>query len=92
MGLQQFIKAMKNRKDKEWLDIKELTPLRFMPYVADLFRRVINRDLKGLGDYTNWMGIGGYYHWKLAQLGQLDACPHLWEHPVPEGPVARPSG
>ena len=50
---------MKNQKDKEWLDIKELTPLRFMPYVADLFRRVTNRDLRGLSDYTDWMGIGG---------------------------------
>ena len=68
-GLQKFIKAMKNCKDKEWLDIKELTPLRFMPYVANLFRRITGRDLKGLGDYTDWMGIGGYYHWKLAQLG-----------------------
>ena len=83
---------MKNRKDSEWLDIKELTPLRFMPYVAELFRRITGRDLRGLGDYTEWMGIGGYYHWKLAQLGQLDACPHLWEHPVPAGPVDRPSG
>ena len=37
MGLQKFIKAMQNWKDREWVDIKELTPLRHMPYVADLF-------------------------------------------------------
>ena len=37
-------------------------------------------------------GSRGYYHWKLAQLGQLQACPHLQGHPVPNGPLARPSG
>ena len=83
---------MKNRKDKEWLDMKELTPLKFMPYVADLFRRVTSRDLVGLGDHHDWMGRGGYYHWKLAQLGQLDACSRLRDYPPPEGPIDRPSG
>ena len=92
LGIQRFVKAMKNRKDKEWLDIKELTPLRFMPYVAELFRRITGRDLRGLGDCTDWIGIGGYYHWKLAQMGQLDACARLHGHPVPSGPVNRPSG
>ena len=78
---------MKNRKDSEWLDIKELNPLRFMPYVAALFKKVTKIDLKGLGDCTDWIGIGGYYHWKLAQLGQLDACSCVQGHPVPPGPV-----
>ena len=45
-GLQRFIKAMKNWKDTEWLDIKELTPLRFMPYVADLFRKVTGQPVQ----------------------------------------------
>ena len=51
---------MKNRKDHEWVDIKELTPLKFMPYVAKLFRNITSRDLKDLGDYMGWVGIGGY--------------------------------
>ena len=74
VGIQRFIKAMKNRKDREWVDIKELTPLKFMPYVAKLFRNITGRDLKGLGDYMGWVGIGSYYHWKLLELGQLSAC------------------
>ena len=31
VGIQRFITAMKHRKDSEWVDIKELTPLEFMP-------------------------------------------------------------
>ena len=92
MGIQRFIKAMKNRKDHVWVDIKELTPLKFMPYVAELFRNITGRDLKGLGDYTGWVGIGGYYHWKLSELGQLSACTCLQGQPVPDGPITRPSG
>ena len=73
------------------MDIKELSPLKFMPYMAELFKNVTGRDLKGLGDFTGWVGLGGYYQWKLAQLGQLHACPHLQGHPVPDGPIAQPS-
>ena len=51
VGIQRFIKAMKNRKDHEWVDIKELTPLKFMPYMAELFWNITGRDLKGLSDY-----------------------------------------
>ena len=92
VGIQRFIKAMKNWKDCEWVDIKELTPLKFMPYVAELFRNITGRDLKGLSDYMGWVGIGGYYHWKLLELGQLSACPHLQGLPVPNGPITQPSG
>ena len=92
VGIQRFLKAMKNRKDSEWVDIKELTPLKFMPYMAKLFRNITGRDLKGLGDYAGWVGIGGYYHWKLSELVQLSACPCLQGQPVPDGPIARPSG
>ena len=92
MGIQRFIKAMKNWKDCEWVDIKELTPLKFMPYMAKLFQNITGRDLKGLGDYMGWVGISGYYHWKLLELGQLSACPHLQGLLVPDGPIAQPSG
>ena len=92
VGIQRFIKAMKNWKDREWVDIKELIPLKFMPYMAELFQNITGRDLKGLGDYMGWVGISGYYHWKLLELGQLSACPCLQGLPVPDGPIARPSG
>ena len=83
---------MRNRRAVEWMDIKELSPLKFMPYMAELFKNVTGKDLQGLSDFTGWIGPGGYYHWKLAQLGQLQACPCLRGHQVPKGPVARPSG
>ena len=92
VAIRKFLKAMRNRRASEWTYIKELSPLKFMPYVAELFKNVTGRDLKGLGDFTGWVGLRGYYHWKLAQLGQLHTCPHLQGHPVPDGPVARPSG
>ena len=62
VGIHRFVKAMKEWKDHEWVDIKELTPLKFMPYVAKLFRDITGKDLKGLGDYMGWVGCGGYYH------------------------------
>ena len=82
---------MRNRRAVEWTDIKELSPLKFMPYVAELFKNITGKDLKGLSEFTGWLGLGGYYHWKLAQLGQLQACPRLQGHLAPNGPVARPS-
>ena len=78
----KFLMAMRNRR------AIELSPLKFMPYMAELFKNVIGKDLKGLSEFTGWIGLEGYYHWKLAQLGQLQACPHLQGHPVPNGPVA----
>ena len=87
-----FLKAMKNWKASEWVDIKELSPLKFMPYVAQLFRNITGRDLRGLGDFMGWVGLGSYYHWKLSELGQLSACPCLQGQPVPDRPIARPSG
>ena len=92
VAIQKFLKAMKNRKASEWTDIKELSPLKFMPYVAELFKNITSRDLKGLRDFTGWVGLSSYYHWKLLQLGQLSTCPCLQGQPVPDGPIARPSG
>ena len=36
----KFLAVMTKKKNCEWMDIKELTPLQFMPYVAKLFREV----------------------------------------------------
>ena len=85
---QAFLQAMKLHKEKEWLAIKELEPLNYMGYVAAMFKQVTGHYLKGLSGYTGWMRAGGYYHWKVAELNQLDRCPHLRGIPVPKGPMA----
>ena len=73
-------------KDSEWTDIKELTPLQFMPYVAKLFREVTGKDLQCLGQFT------GYYHWRVVQQGLIHLVPCLQGQPTPRMPNARPSG
>ena len=90
VAIRKFLAVMRKKRAIEWMDIKELSPLNFMPYMAKLFKNVMGKDLKGLSDFTGWVGLRGYYHWKLAQLGQLQACPHLQGQPVPKGPVAQP--
>ena len=91
VAIRKFLAVMRNKRAVEWTDIKELSQLQFMPYMAKLFKNIMGKDLKGLSDFPGWIGLGGYYHWKLAQLGQLQACPCLQGQPVPKGPMARPS-
>ena len=74
------------------MDIKELMPLQFMPYMAKLFREVTRQDLSGLGHFTGWIGLGGYYHWRVAQQGLIHLVPHLTGQPVPRTPDAHASG
>ena len=76
----------------EWTDIKELTPLQFMPYVARLFKEVTNQDLQGLSDFTGWIGQGRYYHWRVVQQGLIHLVPHLARQPRPRTPDAHPCG
>ena len=83
---------MVKKKNHEWTDIKELTPLRFMPYVAKLFREVTGRNLQGLSHFTSWIGVGGYNHWRVVQQGLDHHVPHLAGQPAPRTPNARPSG
>ena len=92
MAITKFLAVMAKKKNREWTDIKELTPLQFMPYVAKLFREVTRQDLSGLGHFTGWIGLGGYYHWRVAQQGLIHHVPHLAGQPVPRTPDARPSG
>ena len=92
VAIREFLVVMRDRRAVEWTDIKELTPLQFMPYVADLFREVTGKDLQGLSRFTGWISLRGYYHWKVAQLGLLHACPCLQGQPMPRGPMAHPSG
>ena len=85
-----FIQAMEEHKG-EWLDIKELAPLRYMHYMAKCFLVTTGPDLKGLGLHTKWIRPQSYYHWKVAKLHQLQHCPHLQGLLVPPGPMEHPS-
>ena len=40
VAITKFLTVMAKKKNCEWMDIKELTPLQLMPYVAKLFREV----------------------------------------------------
>ena len=86
----QFTEHMHTAKD-EWVDIKELTPLQFMPYVQKWFQTTTGIHLKDLDRLVEWIHASGYYHWKVANLGQLHLCPHLSGKKVPRGPIMPPS-
>ena len=88
----KFLTVMAKRKASEWTDIKELTPLQFMPYVAKLFKEVTGQDLQGLSHFTGFIGQGGYYHWRVVQQGLIHLVPHLAGRPMPRTPDAHPSG
>ena len=92
VAITKFLAVMAKKKNREWMDIKELTPLQFMPYVAKLFREVTGQNLSGLGHFTGWIGLGGYYHWRVVQQGLIHHVPHLAEQPAPRTPDAHPSG
>ena len=91
-GHHQVSRGNGQRKASEWTDIKELTPLQFMPYVAKLFKEVTGQDLQGLSHFTGWIGQGGYYHWRVVQQGLIHLVPHLPRQPMPRTPDAHPSG
>ena len=88
----KFLAVMAKRKASEWTDIKELTPLQFMPYVAKLFKEVTDQDLQSLSHFTGWIGQGGYYHWRVVQQGLIHLVHHLAGRPMPRTPDAHPSG
>ena len=92
MAIEKFLSVMAERKAREWMDVKELMPLKFMPYVAKLFKEVTGKDLQGLGQFTGWIDLGGYYHWRVAQQGIIHLVPHLQDQPMPRTPKAHPSG
>ena len=52
----KFIRTMDEWKDSERLDIKELVPLRYMPYVAQCFQETTS--CKGLACIPNGLGPG----------------------------------
>ena len=92
IAIKKFLSEMTERKAQEWTDVKELTPLKFMPYVAKLFKEVTGKDLQGLGQFTGWIGLGGYYHWRVAQQDLIHLVPRLQDQPMLRTPTAHPSG
>ena len=71
MAITKFLAVMAKWKASEWTDIKELTLLQFMPYVAKLSKEVTSQDLQGLSQFTGWIGQGRYYHWRVVQQGLI---------------------
>ena len=61
-----------------------------MRYVDQCFVDSMGHSLKGLGLLTRWIRPRSYYHWKVAELQQLQYCPHLQGMPVPPGPMEHP--
>ena len=92
VAITKFLTVMAKRKAREWTDIKELTPLQFMPYVAKLFKEVTGQDLQGLSHFTGWISQGGYYHWRVVQQGLIHLVPHLAGQSMPRTPDTHPSG
>ena len=74
----------------EWKLIRNNDPLGNLPYMEVQFERVTGYRLVGLGACTEWIRAGTYYHWVIAQQGQLGRCPRLAGIPPPEGPMTPP--
>ena len=92
VAITKFLGVMAKKRNHEWMNIKELMPLKFMPYMAKLFREVSGQNLSGLGHFTGWIGLGGYYHWRVVQQGLIHHVPHFAGQPAPRTPDAHPSG
>ena len=74
----------------EWKSIRNNDPLRYLPYMEAQFERVTGYKLVGLGACMEWIRAGTYYHWVIAQQGQLGRCPRFASTPPPEGPMTPP--
>ena len=74
----------------EWKSIRNNDPLGYLPYMEVQFERVTGYRLVGLGACTEWIRASTYYHWVIAQQGQLGRCPRLAGIPPPEGPMTPP--
>ena len=74
----------------EWKSIRNNDPLGYLPYMEAQFERVTGYKLVGLGACMEWIRAGTYYHWVIAQQGQLGRCPRLAGIPPPQGPMTPP--
>ena len=71
----------------KWKSIRNNDPLGYLPYMDTQFEHVTGYKLVGLGACMEWIRAGSYYHWVIAQQGQLGQCPHLASVPPPQGPM-----
>ena len=74
----------------EWKSIRNNDPLGYLPYMEAQFERVTGYKLVGLGACMEWIRARSYYHWVIAQQGQLGRCPRLAGVPPPQGPMTPP--
>ena len=74
----------------EWKSIRNNDLLGYLPYMEAQFERVTGYKLVGLGACMEWIRAGTYYHWVIAQRGELGRCPRLAGTPPPEGPMMPP--
>ena len=74
----------------EWKSIRNNDPLGYLPYMEVQFERVTGYKLVGLGACMEWIHAGTYYHWVIAQQGQLGRRPRLAGIPPPQGPMTPP--
>ena len=74
----------------EWKSIRNNDSLEYLPYMEKQFERVTGYKLVGLGTCMEWIRAGTYYHWVIAQQGQLGRCPRLAGIPLPVGPMTPP--
>ena len=74
----------------EWKSIRNNDPLGYLPYMETQFERVTGYELVGLGACMEWICARSYYHWAIAQQGQLGRCPRLASVPPPQGPMMPP--
>ena len=74
----------------EWKSIRNNDPLGYLPYMEAQFEWVTGYKLVGLGACTEWIRARSYYHWVIAQQGQLGRCPRLTGVPLPRGPMMPP--
>ena len=77
----------------DWDPLAKLSTHRSGGWKKDLeaqFEQVTGYKLVGLGACTEWIRAGTYYHWVIAQQGQLGRCPRLAGIPPPQGPMMPP--
>ena len=74
----------------EWKSIRNNDLLGYLPYMETQFEWVTGYKLVGLGACMEWICAGSYYHWAIAQQGQLGRCPRLTGVPPPQGPMTPP--
>ena len=74
----------------EWKLIRNNDPLGYLQYMEVQFEQVTGYRLVGLGACMEWIRAGTYYHWVIAQQGQLGRCPRLAGISLPEGPMPPP--